>query len=415
MFQIIMGDEMVDVKTAIEQTAPTKRAEKVLSAAFVRTVTAPGKYTDGHGLFLKVVASGARRWVQRIVIRGKRTEIGLGGASLVSLAEARERALENRKLARAGGDPLQARRASETLLSFEEAARKVHKIHEPTWRNKKHAAQFISTLETYTFPRIGKLKVSEVTTADVLAVLQPIWLEKPETARRVRQRIGTVMKWAIANGWRQDNPADAIAQALPKQDKTQAHRKALPYDKVSEFLDALKASNAGDATKLALELVILTASRSGEVRLAEWSEIDLDQALWTRPAHRMKSKKEHRVPLSPRAVDVLSEARKFGSGEGLVFPGTKYGKPLSDMTLSKLTKALGYDVDVHGFRTSFKTWTQERTNTPRDVSEAALAHTVKDKAEAAYARSDFFDKRRKLMERWGECVSSSFSKVARIA
>jgi integrase len=415
MFQIIMGDEMVDVKTAIEQTAPTKRAEKVLSAAFVRTVTAPGKYTDGHGLFLKVVASGARRWVQRIVIRGKRTEIGLGGASLVSLAEARERALKNRKLARAGGDPLQARRASETLLSFEEAARKVHKIHEPTWRNKKHAAQFISTLETYTFPRIGKLKVSEVTTADVLAVLQPIWLEKPETARRVRQRIGTVMKWAIANGWRQDNPADAIAQALPKQDKTQAHRKALPYDKVSEFLDALKASNAGDATKLALELVILTASRSGEVRLAEWSEIDLDQALWTRPAHRMKSKKEHRVPLSPRAVDVLSEARKFGSGEGLVFPGTKYGKPLSDMTLSKLTKALGYDVDVHGFRTSFKTWTQERTNTPRDVSEAALAHTVKDKAEAAYARSDFFDKRRKLMERWGECVSSSFSKVARIA
>jgi integrase len=411
MFQIIMGDEMVDVKTAIEQTAPTKRAEKVLSAAFVRTVTAPGKYTDGHGLFLKVVASGARRWVQRIVIRGKRTEIGLGGASLVSLAEARERALENRKQARAGGDPLQARRASETLLSFEEAARKVHKIHEPTWRNKKHAAQFISTLETYTFPRIGKLKVSEVTTADVLAVLQPIWLEKPETARRVRQRIGTVMKWAVANGWRQDNPADAIAQALPKQDKTQAHRKALPYDKVPEFLDALKASNAGDATKLALELVILTASRSGEVRLAEWSEIDLDQALWTRPAHRMKSKKEHRVPLSPRAVDVLSEARKFGSGEGLVFPGTKYGKPLSDMTLSKLTKALGYDVDVHGFRTSFKTWTQERTNTPRDVSEAALAHTVKDKAEAAYARSDFFDKRRKLMERWATNIQSETSKI----
>ena len=324
----------------------------------------------------------------------------MGSASLVTLAEAREAALENRKLARAGGDPLQSKRASEALLTFEEASHKVHKIHEPTWRNKKHAAQFISTLETYTFPRIGKLKVSEVTTADVLAVLQPIWLEKPETARRVRQRIGTVMKWAVANGWRQDNPADAIAQALPKQDKTQAHRKALPYDKVPEFLDALKASDAGDATKLALELVILTASRSGEVRLAEWSEFDLDQAIWTRPAHRMKSKREHRVPLSPRAVEVLSQARKLGSGEGLVFPGTKYGKPLSDMTLSKLTKALGYDVDVHGFRTSFKTWTQERTNTPRDVSEAALAHTVKDKAEAAYARSDFFEKRRLLMGRW---------------
>ncbi|SFS45635.1 Integrase [Sulfitobacter marinus] len=402
---------MADVKAAIERTGPSKRAEKALSAAFVRTVTAPGKYTDGHGLFLKVDTSGAKRWVQRIMIRGKRTEIGMGSASLVTLAEAREAALQNRKLARAGGDPLQSKRASEALLTFEEASRKVHKIHEPTWRNKKHAAQFISTLETYTFPRIGKLKVSEVTTADVLAVLQPIWLEKPETARRVRQRIGTVMKWAVANGWRQDNPADAIAQALPKQDKTQAHRKALPYDKVPEFLDALKASSAGDATKLALELVILTASRSGEVRLAEWSEFDLEQALWTRPAHRMKSKKEHRAPLSPRAVEVLLQARKLGSGEGLVFPGTKYGKPLSDMTLSKLTKALGYDVDVHGFRTSFKTWTQERTNTPRDVSEAALAHTVKDKAEAAYARSDFFEKRRSLMEKWEKFVLGSSAKV----
>lgn len=409
IFQTIMGDGMADDKTAIERAEPSKRAEKALSAAFVRTVTAHGKYTDGHGLFLKVDTSGAKRWVQRIMIRGKRTEIGMGSASLVTLAEARETALQNRKLARAGGDPLQSKRASEALLTFEEASRKVHKIHEPTWRNKKHAAQFISTLETYTFRRIGKLKVSEVTTADVLAVLQPIWLEKPETARRVRQRIGTVMKWAVANGWRQDNPADAIAQALPKQDKTQAHRKALPYDKVPEFLDALKASDAGDATKLALELVILTASRSGEVRLAEWSEFDLDQAIWTRPAHRMKAKKEHRVPLSPRAVEVLSQARKLGSGDGLVFPGTKYGKPLSDMTLSKLTKALGYDVDVHGFRTSFKTWTQERTNTPRDVAEAALAHTVKDKAEAAYARSDFFEKRRELMERWAEAITPAKS------
>ncbi|WP_386173742.1 tyrosine-type recombinase/integrase [Sulfitobacter sp. R86518] len=406
---------MADEKPAIERTEPSKRAEKVLSAAFVRSVTAPGKYTDGHGLLLKVDASGAKRWVQRIMIRGKRTEIGMGSASLVTLAEAREAALQNRKLARSGGDPLQSKRASEALLTFEEASRKVHKIHEPTWRNKKHAAQFISTLETYTFPRIGNLKVSEVTTADVLAVLQPIWLEKPETARRVRQRIGTVMKWAVANGWRQDNPADAIAQALPKQDKTQAHRKALHYDKVPEFLDALKASDAGDATKLALELVILTASRSGEVRLAEWSEFDLDQAIWTRPAHRMKSKKEHRVPLSPRALEVLSQARKLGPSDGLVFPGTKYGKPLSDMTLSKLTKALGYDVDVHGFRTSFKTWTQERTNTPRDVSEAALAHTVKDKAEAAYARSDFFDKRRNLMERWHAYLNGLKNSIVRIS
>ncbi len=400
---------------AIEPKIPNKRAEKALSAAFVRTVSKSGKYTDGHGLFLKVDTSGAKRWVQRIIIRGKRTEIGMGSTSLVSLAEARERALENRKLARAGGDPLQAKRTAQALLSFEDAARKVHKIHEPTWRNKKHAAQFLSTLETYTFPRIGKLKVSEVTTADVLAVLQPIWLEKPETARRVRQRIGTVMKWAVANGWRTDNPAEAISQALPKHIDTQQHRKSLHYDKVPEFLDALKASNAGTATKLALEMVILTASRSSEVRKADWSEFDLEQGIWTRPALHMKSKKEHRVPLSPRAMEILEEAQALGTGEGFAFPGTKIGKPLSDMTLLKLTKALGYDVDVHGFRTSFKTWTQERTNTPREVAEAALAHVVKNKAEAAYARSDFFEKRSKLMEVWASHCQLASSKIVRLA
>ena len=339
----------------------------------------------------------------------------MGSTSLVSLAEARERALENRKLARTGGDPLQAKRTSQALLSFEDAARKVHKIHEPTWRNKKHAAQFLSTLETYTFLRIGKLKVSEVTTADVLAVLQPIWLEKPETARRVRQRIGTVMKWAVANGWRTDNPTEAVSQALPRHIDTQQHRKSLPYENLPKFLDALKASDGGVTTKLALEMVILTASRSSEVRNADWSEFDLEQGIWTRPAQRMKSKKEHRVPLSPRAMEILAEARKLGAGEGFVFPGTKIGKPLSDMTLLKLTKALGYDVDVHGFRTSFKTWAQERTNTARDVSEAALAHVVKDKAEAAYARSDFFEKRRKLMELWAKAARGEDAKIVQIS
>ena len=257
--------------------------------------------------------------------------------------------------------------------------------------------------------------MSEVTTADVLAVLQPIWLEKQETARRVRQRIGTIMKWAVANGWRQDNPAEAIAQALPKQTKEQKHRKALPYDKVPEFLENLKASDAGDSTKLALELLILTASRSGEVRLADWSEFDLEKCIWTRPASRMKAKKEHRIPLSRRALKVLSEARKLDSGEGLVFAGVKHGKPLSDMTLSKMVKSLGYDVDVHGFRTSFKTWAQERTNTPRDVSEAALAHVVKDKAEAAYARSDFFEKRSKLMESWSAHAGEKRGQVVKLS
>ena len=374
--------------------------EKALSAAFVRTVTEPGKYFDGHGLFLKVDASGAKRWVQRINIRGKRTEMGLGSTSLVSLAEAREKALQNRKTARQGGDPLRDKREAQAVMTFEDAARKVHKINLPSWRNAKHAQQFINTLETYTFPRMGRIKVSEVTTADVLAVLQPIWLEKPETARRVRQRIGMVMKWAVANGWRQDNPAGAVAQALPKQTQKPKHRKSLPYGEVTSCIEAVQASGAGLTTKLAFEFLVLTASRSGEVRLAQWSEIDLDKAEWVIPAERMKAKQTHRVPLAPRCIEILQEAKALEDGSGLVFRGTRYGKPLSDMTLSKLVKELGFDADVHGFRTSFKTWAQERTNAPREVSELALAHGIQDKAEAAYARSDLFEKRRALMERW---------------
>ncbi len=397
-----------------------RHRSNALSAAFVRSVTKQGKYIDGNGLMLKVDPTGAKRWIQRVTVKGspdldtvtgkpkdKRKELAIGPASLISLAEARELALENRKLAWSGVDPRQRKREQQEQLTFEQAARKVHELNKPSWRNAKHADQFIKTLETYAFPRIGKIKIGQVSTADVLAVLQPIWLEKQETARRVRQRIGTIMKWAIANGWRLDNPAEAIAQALPRQTKAQQHRKSMPYADVSQFLETLRASKANEATKLALELVILTASRSGEVRLAEWAEFDLENGIWTRPAERMKSGKEHRVPLSGRAIDVLTRARALGDGSGLVFEGMRYGKPISDMTLLKLVKELGYDVHVHGFRTSFKTWAQEQTNSPRDVSEAALAHVVKDKAEAAYARSDFFEKRRKLMERWASYLLNS--------
>ena len=387
--------------------ASIRRPEKALTAQFIRNITEPGKYFDGHGLYMRVEKNGARFWVQRIVIRGRRREIGMGSPSLVSLAEARAKALDNHKLARSGGDPIQAKREADAVLTFEQAARTVHQIHRPTWRNAKHAAQFISTLETYAFPKIGKARVADVTTADVLAVLTPIWTKKPETARRVRQRIGTIMKWAVAQGWRQDNPADAIAQALPKHDRMKAHRKALPYPDVAVCIDTVKASGAGLSTKLALEFLVLTASRSGEVRGATWDEIDFGDratratcATWEIPASRMKAKKPHRAPLSARAVEILREAEKLADGSGLVFPGTKRGKPLSDMTLSKLVKELGFDADVHGFRTSFRMWAQEQTNFPREVAEAALAHVVQNKVEAAYARSDVFEKRRKMMENW---------------
>lgn len=398
-------------------TKGIRTPEKALTAQFVKTVKDPGKYFDGHGLFLRVQPNGQRQWVQRITIRGKRCELGLGNPSLVSLAEARETALANRKLAVSGGDPMRAKKEAEAVLSFEDAARKVHALHLPTWRNPKHGAQFLSTLETYAFPRIGALKVADVTTADVLGVLMPIWTVKPETAARVRQRIGTVMKWAIAQGWRQDNPAQSIDQALPKRDKSlRQHRKALTYGEVADCIKVVQASSAGLSTKLALEFLVLTATRSGEARGATWAEVELGASpCWTIPASRMKAKRDHRIPLSPRALEILGQAKNLSDGSGLVFPGTKLGKPLSDMTLSKLVKALGFDADVHGFRTSFRTWAQERTNFPREVAEAALAHTIKDKAEAAYARSDLFDKRRKMMEGWATYLGQDSGKVTTLS
>ncbi|WP_299351565.1 site-specific integrase [uncultured Shimia sp.] len=401
----------------------TRRPERALNAQFVRNVKEPGKYFDGQGLFLRVEKNGSRFWVQRITIRGKRCELGLGSPTLVTLAEAREVALANRKLARAGGDPLAAKKQAQAVLTFEQAARKVHELHKPTWRNAKHAAQFISTMETYAFPYMGNLKVADVTTADVLKVLTPIWTRKPETARRVRQRIGTIMKWAVAQGWRQDNPAEAIAQALPKQDKTQKHRKALPYSEVANCLEVVKSSQASATTKLALEFLVLTATRSGETRLARWAEFDFhgatsvsDAAIatWVVPPERMKAKKEHRIPISDRALELLKEAEAMSDDSDCVFPGNQRGKPLSDMTLSKLIKELGFDADVHGFRTSFRTWAQERTNFPREVAEAALAHTIKDKSEAAYARSDLFEKRRQMMDSWATYLASEKPKIARI-
>lgn len=291
-------------------------------------------------------------------------------------------------------------------------------MHRPTWRNAKHAAQFISTLETYAFPKMGRVRVSDLSTADVLGVLTPIWLDKPETARRVRQRIGTVMKWAVAQGWRQDNPADTISEALPRHGKTQTPRKSLPYSDLPQFLTDLAATEANDLTKLALELIILTACRSGEVRLARWEEVDLARAEWTIPAERMKAKKAHRIPLSDRAIEILERAKALGEeagdDSGLVFPGTKRGKPISDMTLTKLVKAMGYDVHVHGFRSTFKVWAQERTTFPREVTEAALAHSIKDKAEAAYARSDLFEKRRRLMTLWSTQSSKASATISRV-
>lgn len=379
-----------------------RHAEKRLSAAQVRSIKEAGFYADGNGLYLKVEQSGAKRWVQRLVINGKRRDIGLGSAALTGLAEAREKALENRKVARQGGDPIADKKLSRAILTFSEAAEQVHRLNKPSWRNGKHVDQWISTLKEYAFPLIGRKQVSAITSADVLAVLTPIWNILPETARRVKQRMGTVLKWAVAQGWRTDNPAEAVAQALPKHDRSKVrHREALDYDKVADAIEAIRHSGAATITKLAFEFLIHTVCRSGEVRNAAWSEIDLEKRVWTIPASKMKSKKVHRVPLTDRCLTLLEDAAGMKrDGDDLVFPGFRDNKPLSDMTLSKLLKELKIPAHVHGFRTSFRVWAGEKTNHPREVAEFALAHVIKDKAEAAYARTDLFEKRRNLMHDW---------------
>ena len=369
-----------------------------LTAARVRTEKRPGRYHDGHGLYLQVDPTGARRWGQRIVIRGKRVDLGLGGWPLVALSEAREKAVENQRIARAGGDP---RVKGREVPTFSDAAQRVYELNLPAWRNPKHRATWIASLRVYTFPYFGDKLLDAVSGADVMAALTPIWTEKPETAQRVRQRISAVMKWAIANEYRADNPAgEALTAVLPKTSRLRKHLRAIPYTAVPAALKAVHASKATVAVKLSLEFQVLTATRPGEARNSRWSEIDLPSRTWTIPAERMKAEREHRVPLSQRAAGVLAEAQALGEGN-LVFP-SRTGKQLSDMTHTRLLRKLGIDCVPHGFRSSFRDWAAEQTDAPHAVMEAALAHTVSNSTEAAYFRSDLFDRRRTLMTQWAE-------------
>lgn len=380
---------------------------------FVKNVAEPGKYGDGNGLYLVVGPNGSKRWEQRLTIQGKRCDCGHGSAALVSLATAREKALDYRRIARAGGDPRKTDKAA-AVPTFEVAAREVHRELVKTWSNEKHRQDFINSLEMYAFPKIGTALVSEVGSSDMLKVLSPIWMTKNETARRVFQRMETILKWAAAKEWRDGTPGDVTLKGLPRVRRTKANRKALPYSQVSGLLKELQASNAMLQTKLCLEFIILTATRSAEARYARWSEVNLDEATWAIPKERIKMRRDHTVPLAPRAVQILKEAQSLFGTHGLVFPGGRKDRPLSDVVLSGRVKDMGYDVTVHGFRTSFRTWTQERTNFPREICEAALAHLVGDEVERAYARSDLLEKRRELMEAWADYLAADRGKVVRI-
>ena len=393
-------------------------ADKRLTAAFVRAARHSGRtrgaerHGDGGGLglMLHISPSGAKSWVQFITIRGKRRNMGLGGYPLVTLKAARDKAFENKRVAREGGDP---RRPKRRPPRFREAAETVIDLQEAGWTSPRSRAQWESSLAAYVYPALGDLRVDRITSADVLGVLTPIWGSKRETAQRVRQRIAAVMRWAVAHGHRQDNPAgDAVLQALPRRRPPVRHHRALPYADVPGAVVTIRGTRAWIGTRLCFEFLVLTAARSGEARGATWGEIDWDSATWTVPAHRMKAQIQHRVPLAPRCLDILAEARRIVDppllphlrGSPMVFPSPR-GKILSDNTLSKLLRDHGVAGVPHGFRSSFRDWAAETTTAPHAIMEAALAHTIPRAVEAAYARSDLLDKRRTLMREWANFVT----------
>ena len=375
-----------------------------LSDLKVRKLNKPGRYTAGDTLYLKVSPSGNKSWIQRLIVRGRRHDLGLGTYPLVSLAKARGKAMDNRALARSGGDPMSVKRMEElleALPTFQELAREHIAENLHSWRNVKHRAQWLSTLETYAFPTIGPLKVKEITRIHVKKVLSPIWTSKPETARRVRQRIRSVMDRAVALEYIDYNPAgDAINGALVKHRRTKNHHRALPYGDMPQALQAVRQSTARPSVKLAFEMLALTACRSGEVRGMTWDEMNLDEATWTVPRERMKAGKPHRVPLSHRAMVILEEARDLSDGSGVVFTAPRNDGGLSNMAFTQLLRRLQLDFVPHGLRSSFRDWAAEQTSTPHAVVERALAHTVRNSSEAAYFRSDLFELRRGLMEEW---------------
>ncbi|SHH81108.1 tyrosine-type recombinase/integrase [Marivita hallyeonensis] len=383
-----------------------------LTKALVKSM-GPGRHADGNGLYLVVDPSGARRWIVRVTVKGQknragkplRTDFGLGGADLVSLHEARARALEYRRLARAGLHP--KFHGVKEIPNFEEIARQLHAERLPTWKNAKHAAQFITTLETYAFHKIGRLPVDNIGQPEVLAVLSPIWIEKHETARRVAQRIKTVLDVARSKGFRDgENPVTAIRDGgvLPKVKAKPKHHKAMDWRNVPAFYADLATRNAMAAQ--ALMFTCLTGSRTGEVLGMTWSEIDTDNALWTCPAERMKTGADHRVPLTAEMLAIIEPLRAMQSD--YVFEGQKRHRPLSNMAMLMLLRRMKVEgITVHGFRSTFRDWASEAVGAPREIAEMSLSHRIGSAVEQAYARSDLLEKRRSLMKRWSQFVTGA--------
>jgi integrase len=384
----------------------------------VSKLAKPGLYFVGvvAGLALHITRTGARSWILRAVVGGTRREMGLGNFPGVTLAQAREKAREARELIRQGIDPVERQKAAQASLrtatleamNFGQCAAAYIESHEAGWKSAKHAQQWRNSLAQHAYPTMGNLPVRDIGLPEVLAVLEPIWISTTETASRLRGRIELVLDWATARGYREGlNPArwrGHLDKLLPKPGKVAAvdHHPAIAVSDVAAFMVRLRAAEGMGAR--ALEFAILTAARSGEVRGAEWSEVDLDSKTWTVPPSRMKAGKEHRVPLSPQAHDLLAKLPRFAGNE-LVFPAPR-GGVLSDMTLTAVMRRMELAAVPHGFRSTFRDWAAERTNYSRDVAEMALAHTIGDKVEAAYRRGDLFDKRRRMMVEWAQFLAA---------
>ena len=390
-----------------------------LTALEVDKIKTPGMYPDGSGLYLRVTPDKTKNWVLRYMLSGKPRWMGLGPVSLFGLQEARAKALDARRQRHEGVDPIEARKAARQqalldaakAITFKQCATSYIAAHKPSWHNPKHAAQWEATLATYAEPVMGALPVQAIDTALVTKVIEPIWSEKPETASRLRGRIEAVLDWAKVRGYRQgENPArwrGHLENLLPARSKVRSveHHAALPYAEIGGFISGLRQQE-GTAAQ-ALEFAILTAARTGEVIGATWGEIDLPGKMWVIPGARMKAGREHRVPLSPRAVEIAAAMKKLaGDGVSLkapVFSGAKPGKPLSNMAFLMLLRRMGRDcVTAHGFRSTFRDWAAERTGFASEMAEMALAHAVGNKVEAAYRRGDLFDKRRRMMDDWAK-------------
>jgi len=391
-----------------------KHPNNELTALKVRKLDIPGRYADGNNLYLEIDKSGARRWTLRVTVLGRRRDMGLGGVSTVSLEEARELAYQYKKIARSGGDPILERQKNKGLqTTLIHCAKKVHQINLPTWKNQKFAKQWFSSLEHHVFPAIGKLPISQVTSADILRVLIPIWNTKGDTAKKIKQRLRMIIKWARAQGYFQgDDPVELAEQALPKQLKSDDHHKSLEFEKLPEMISNLRKSKISLPTKLALEFTILSACRTSEVLNAKWEEIDLTKLIWSIPSERMKGGKIHQVPLTDRMTVILNDCKKLKTNNDLLFPSEINGEALSNNTMRlALKKRLKVDATVHGMRSSFKDWASETTNFANEVSEMALAHTISNKTELAYRRRTLIEKRRQLMQKWSDYLNNKKGEV----